>query len=71
MLRFDKAIYLSIPFKFILPKRLSNSLRGSDVYLFSEFLNIVFILFYNFVEFTILLHNFWQFLFPNKKEYIT
>ena len=29
MLRFDKATYLSLPFKFNLPKRLSNSLNNS------------------------------------------
>ena len=34
MLRFDKATYLSLLFKFILPERLSNNLCGSDVLLF-------------------------------------
>ena len=53
MLRFDKGTYLPFLFKFILSKNLSNSLRGSDVLLFSEFINIVSILFYNFIEFTI------------------
>ena len=53
MLRFDKATYLSFFFTFILSKSLSNSLRGSYVLLFSEFINIVSILFYNFIEFTI------------------
>ena len=51
MLRFDKATYLSLRFKFILSERLSNSLRRSDVLLFSEFINRVSILFYNFIEF--------------------
>ena len=37
MLRFDKAIYVSFLLKFILSARLSNSLCGSDVLLFSEF----------------------------------
>ena len=31
MLRFDKATYLSVLFKFILSVKLSNSLWGSDV----------------------------------------
>ena len=53
MLRFDKATYLSLLFKFIFSvisvifsvyeNRLSDSLWGSDVLLFLEFLNIVFI----------------------------
>ena len=34
MLRFDKATYSSLLFKFILSERLSNSLLGSDVLLF-------------------------------------
>ena len=41
MLRFDKAIYLSILLKSILPVRLIYSLRRLDVLLFLEFLNIV------------------------------
>ena len=47
MLRFDIVTYLSLPFKFILSVRLSNSLRclviGSGVFLLSEFLNVVLI----------------------------
>ena len=39
MLWFDKATYLSVLFKFFLPERLSNSLWGSDVLLFSEFID--------------------------------
>ena len=45
-------------FKFIWSERLSNSLWGSDVLIFSEFINIVSVLFYNFIEFFILLHTF-------------
>ena len=51
MLRFDKATYLSILFKFNLSVRLSNSL-------FLELMNIVSILFHNFMEFIILLYTF-------------
>ena len=40
MLRFDKTKYLSLLFKFILSEILSNSLKGSDVLLFSEFTDI-------------------------------
>ena len=58
MLRFDKATYLSLLFKFILSERLRNSLRGSDVLLFSEFINVVCILFYNFIELAMLLYTF-------------
>ena len=45
MLRFDNAACLSqLVFQFILSVRLSNILRGSDVLLFLEFINIVAIL---------------------------
>ena len=44
MLRFDKATYLSLHFKFILSVRLSSSLWESDVLLFLEFINILSIL---------------------------
>ena len=44
MLRFDKATYLSLLFKFILSKRL-NSQKGSGVLLFSEFISITSILY--------------------------
>ena len=70
MLRFDKATYLSLLFKFILSERLSNSLWGSDVLLFSEFINIVSILFYNFIEFIILLYTFLVTSFSEYKEYM-
>ena len=45
MLRFDKVIYSSLLYRFILFVRLSNSLRESDVLQFSEFINIVSVLF--------------------------
>ena len=70
MLRLDKATYLSLFFKFLLSKRLSDSLRGSDVSLFSEFIYIVSILFYNFIEFIILLYTFLVISFARYKEYI-
>ena len=44
MLRFDKATYLLLLFKFILFERLSNTLLGWDVLLFAEFINVVSIL---------------------------
>ena len=53
----------------ILSVRFSNSLWGTDVFLFSEFINIVFILFYNFIEFIILFYTFCCF-FSRYKEYI-
>ena len=58
MLKFDKATYLSLLYKFILSERFSNSLSGSDVKLFSEFINIVSIQIYNFIQFILLLHTF-------------
>ena len=58
MLKFDKATYFSLLFKFVLSERSSNSLRGSDVLLFSEFLNIASTLVYNFTEFIVLLYTF-------------
>ena len=70
MLRFNKATYLSLHFKFILTERLSNSLCGSGVLLFSEFINIVSILFHNFIEFIILLCTFLVISFARYKECI-
>ena len=70
MLRFDKATYLSLLFKFTLCKRLSNSLWGSDALIFLEFVNIVSILFYNFTEFILLLHTFLVISFGRYKEYM-
>ena len=43
---FDKATYLSHLLKFILSERLSNSQWGSEIVLISEFIDIVFILFW-------------------------
>ena len=56
MLRFYKAIYLSFLLKSVLSVKLSNSLQGSDVLLFLEFIIIVFI--FEFIEFIILLYTF-------------
>ena len=70
MLRFDTATYLSLLFKFILSKRSINSLWGSHVLLFSEFLNVVSILFYNFIDFIILLYTFFVISFYRYKEYM-
>ena len=70
MLRSDRATYLSLLFQSVLPERLSNSLCGSDVLLFSEFKNIVSILLYNVIEFIILLYTFLVICFAQYKEYI-
>ena len=70
MLRFDKATDLSLVFKFILPERLSNRLWGQDVSLFLKFINIVFLLFYNFIEFIMLLYTLLVISFAQYKEYI-
>ena len=56
--------------KFILSKRLSNSLWVSDVLLFPEFINIVFTLFYNFIQFLILFYTFLVIYFAQYREYI-
>ena len=58
MLGFDKATNLSHLFKFVLLVTLSNNQWRSDVSLFLEFINILSILFYNFIEFMILLYTF-------------
>ena len=70
MLRFDRATYFLLVFNFILSKKLSNSLGGSDVLLFLEFVNIVCILFYNWMEFIILLRTFLVTSFSWCKEYL-
>ena len=44
---------------------------GLDVLLFTEFINIVFILYYTFVEFIMLLYTFLVISFARYKEYIT
>ena len=75
MLRLDKATYLSLPFKFIFSKKLSNCLWGSDLLLFSEFIYIyisytytVSIPFYNFIEFIILFYTFLVTFFVGTKN---
>ena len=70
MLRFYRATYLSILFKFNFSERLSNSLWGSDVLLFLEFINIVSILFYNFIEFIVVLYIFLLISFARYKQYM-
>ena len=70
MLRFHKVTYLPPLFKFILSERLSNSLWRLDDLLSSEFINIVSILIYNFIEFIILFF-FFLISFAPLKEYIT
>ena len=70
MLRFYKAIYLSLLCRLILSVRLSNSLRRRDVLLLLEFINIVPILFYNFIEFITLLNTFLVISFSQGKEYM-
>ena len=58
MLRFDKATYFSLRFKFILSERLSDSLLESDVLLFAEFMYIVSMMYYVFIQFIMFLYNF-------------
>ena len=55
MLMFDKEIYLSLLFQFILSEILSISLCGSEVLLFFEFMNIASILYYISIEIIVLL----------------
>ena len=68
MLRLGKATHLSLRFKFILSERFSISLWGSGVLLFREFIDIVSILFYNFIEFIVLLYTFLVNSFSRYKE---
>ena len=71
MLSLDKRTYWSLLLKLILSERLSSSLWGSDVLLFSEFINIVsIIMFYYFIEFIILLYAVLVFSFARYREYI-
>ena len=70
MLKCDKATHLSLLCAFILSERMSNSMYGSDVLLFSEFINMVSVLFYNFIEFIILLYTFLVISFVQCKEYM-
>ena len=39
--KIEKATYLSFPFESVLSEKLSNSLWGSDVLLFVEFINSI------------------------------
>ena len=70
MLRFDKATYLSLLLKFILSEKLGNSLWRLDVLLFPEIINIVSILFYNFIELITLLYTPLVVSFSLYKEYM-
>ena len=70
MLRFHKAAYVTLPFKFILSLRLNNSLSGLNVPLFLELKNVVSVLFYNFIEFIVLLYTFLVIYFSSYKENI-
>ena len=67
MLIFDRATYLSLPFKFILPERFRKSLWGLDVLLRLKIINVVSTLLYNFIEFFILLCSFLVISLLNKK----
>ena len=69
MLRFYKATTLSSTFKFVFSKRLSNSLWGSSILSFSEFISIASLLIYNFIEFIILLNTLLVIAFAQYKEY--
>ena len=60
ILRFDKATYFSLLFKFALPERLHTNLCGSEVLLIFEFINIVSILYYIYCELPI-----FRYLFSN------
>ena len=68
MLNFDREKYLSPLFNFVLFAKLRNILCRSYVPLFLEFINIVSFLFYNFIEFIILLHTFLVTSFSRYKE---
>ena len=70
MLIFDKRTYLSLPFKFIWSKKLSNRLWVSDVLRSSKFLYIVCVLIYNFIEFIILFYTFIVISLAWCREYI-
>ena len=61
---------LSLLFKSILSKSLGNSLREEDVLLFPEFIDIVSILLFNFIEFIILLHTFFATFFSQYKKHM-
>ena len=66
MLIFDKATCLLLIFNFILSVGLSVSLCRSEVSLFFEFINIVFILYS--INFVICLYNFLAISFTKNKK---
>ena len=66
---FDRATYLSFFLNLFLYERLSNDLWGLDVLLLLQIINIVSILFYNFIEFIILSYTFLPTSFALYKEY--
>ena len=68
MLRFDEATDLMYPFKFGLSERLINSLWVSDALLFPELIGILSIVFYNFIEFIMLLYPLLVICFAQYKE---
>ena len=70
MLRFGKATYVSLTFKFVLSESFCNSPWRSDIPLFLELINIVPILFYNFTELIILFYTFLVISFALYKEYM-
>ena len=65
MVMFDKVTNLSLLVRFILSARLSYR---SDILLFPEFITIVSILYYSFMEFFILLYTFLVTFFARHKE---
>ena len=71
MLRIGKATYLSLLFKLILSERLSISVCRLQVLRFSEFIDLVSSLFYNCIEFIILLYTFLVISFPRYRDYIS
>ena len=67
MFRFDRAIIFSLLLKSNLPVSLSIKACGSEVLLFSEFINIVSI-FYNWIDLIMLLYTFLVISFDSYKE---
>ena len=62
-------MYLPLAYKSFLSVRLSNNLWESDVWLFLDFINLVSIPFYNFIESIRLLYNFFSnFFFSIQKN---
>ena len=66
MLRFDKAIYLSLLFICKIEEK-SMSIRCFAIL---EFINLASILFYNFIESIMLLYTFLVICFPRYKKYV-